>query len=137
MTIGADSTHFHRQIPEDQIGQSRSVDVGGNDVLKVVGAYTTNIGTNHVQTIGGSRGASIAGSDQLQVSGNVTNQVAGNLGVAVGKAIVIDAGDQITLKAGDSSIILKKDGEITITGKFVDIKEFGRRADQGSKILAN
>lgn len=111
------------------IGASSTVQVGANSDTAIVGSQRTQIGQ--------SRSVNVGGNDQLQVIGSVTHQVGVNLGIAVGKAIVIDAGDQITLKTGESSIVMKKDGTITINGKFVDIKSTGDVLIKGSKILAN
>ena len=40
----------------------------------------------------------------------------------VGKSLVIEAADDITLKTGSASIVMKKNGDITIKGKNVTVK---------------
>jgi type VI secretion system secreted protein VgrG len=40
----------------------------------------------------------------------------------VGKTLLIDAGDQITLVTGDSKIVMKKNGDITVTCKNLTVK---------------
>lgn len=60
------------------------------------------------------------------------------------EAIIMHA-NEITLKTGDASIVLKRDGTITITGKDITIKGSGKvslKADKdivlkGSKIVEN
>jgi type VI secretion system secreted protein VgrG len=63
----------------------------------------------------------------------------------VAKNLTINAGDQITITTGDASILMKKDGTITIKGKDITIKGSGKivgEADanmilKGQKILQN
>ncbi len=40
----------------------------------------------------------------------------------VGKTVLIDAGDEITLVTGNSKIVMKKNGDITVTCKNLTIK---------------
>jgi type VI secretion system secreted protein VgrG len=63
--------------------------------------------------------------------------VAGSLGIAVARSIAIEAGDQLLLKVGSASMIMKKSGEITITGSVINIKGSGDVVIKGSRILQN
>jgi type VI secretion system secreted protein VgrG len=39
---------------------------------------------------------------------------------------MVDAGDEITIKTGSASIVMKKDGTITIKGKDITIQGSGK-----------
>jgi type VI secretion system secreted protein VgrG len=63
----------------------------------------------------------------------------------VGKKLVISAADEIVLKTGDASITMKKNGDITVSGKNITLKGSGKvnvKADgdvviKGSKVTQN
>jgi type VI secretion system secreted protein VgrG len=63
--------------------------------------------------------------------------VAGSMSVAVARSIAIEAGDQILLKVGSASMLMRKDGSITLIGKAIDIKGSGDVVIKGSKVLTN
>ena len=50
---------------------------------------------------------------------------------------LIESSDQITLKSGSSEIIMKKNGDISIKGKNINIKASGDLVLKGSRILEN
>jgi type VI secretion system secreted protein VgrG len=60
------------------------------------------------------------------VGGKRSVSVASDDGLSVGAKLSIDAKDEITLKTGDASIIMKKDGTITIKGKDITIQGSGK-----------
>ena len=59
--------------------------------------------------------------------------------------MVINAGESVTIKTGDASIVMKRDGTITIKGKDISLHASGKinaKAEgdivmKGSKILKN
>jgi type VI secretion system secreted protein VgrG len=53
------------------------------------------------------------------------------------RKVVIEAMDEITIKTGKSSILLKKDGTISINGKNISIKASGDITMKGKKINEN
>jgi type VI secretion system secreted protein VgrG len=63
----------------------------------------------------------------------------------VGKKLLIDVADEISIKTGEASIVMKKNGDITIKGKNITIQGSGKinaKADgdvvlKGSKVTAN
>jgi hypothetical protein len=55
----------------------------------------------------------------------------------IGRSIGSGAGEKLTLKSGEESIILKKNGEITINGTNVRAKASGELDLRGAKIRQN
>ena len=129
VTVGAMQAHEVGLSDSWSIGKDRSVDIGANDSLSVGKNRTASVGENDTETIGKDQQVKI-GEDQM---------------VNVGKTITINAGDQITLKTGDATVIMKKNGDITIKGKNIlidgsgkiDIKAGGNITQKGQKILQN
>jgi type VI secretion system secreted protein VgrG len=64
----------------------------------------------------------VAGKAEHHVKKDMIENYDANQVTAVGKEITITAGDKITIKTGQSSIVLQKDGKITIIGKNVAIE---------------
>ena len=53
--------------------------------------------------------------------------------LSVGKVLSITAGDQISITTGSASIVMKKDGTITIKGKDITIQGSGKINAKASK----
>ena len=53
----------------------------------------------------------------------------------VGKKLLINAGDEITIVTGKAKIQMKKNGDITISGKNVNIKGSGGINAKASKAV--
>jgi len=49
----------------------------------------------------------------------------------------MEADDQITLKTGSATIVMKKNGDITISGANINVKGSGNVVVKGSKITNN
>ncbi|MEO1017633.1 MAG: type VI secretion system tip protein TssI/VgrG [Pseudomonadota bacterium] len=121
VSVGAAQAHEIGAIDSWSIGASRSTDIGLNETLDIGNNRTTTIGDNESLKIGE------------------------NQSVDVGKTISVQAGDEISLTTGKASIVMKKDGTITIKGKDIKIEGSGKidvRASKnitmkGQKILQN
>jgi len=116
------------------IGKNRSESVGENE--------TISVGKDQAISIGGNRSLSVGKDESLDVTGNRTDAVGKdesitvgknrqvsvkeNDSLKVGKNLLLDAGDQITLKTGSASIVMKKDGTITIKGKDITLSGSGK-----------
>lgn len=119
------------------VGLDQSTAVGGNQSLSV--------GANHSETIGGSQSTSVGSNKSTSVGANESRTIGGNAGIDIGKdltvgsgmAASITAGDEIVLKTGKASATMKKNGDITIDGKDINVKGSGDVVIKGSKILEN
>lgn len=120
-SVGGNANSSYGRSLALAIGQSRSTQVGIDDLLAVTGSSTNNVG----------------GTWRLNVSGDAIQQVSNNLSTSVAREILIQAGDRVLLKTGDSSILMKKDGTITISGNVVDVKASGDVLIKGSRIIQN
>jgi|HubBroStandDraft_6_1064221.scaffolds.fasta_scaffold10929_5 type VI secretion system secreted protein VgrG len=135
------------------IGVSESVNIGATQTINVGAAQTVSIGASQSTTIGAGQTISvgadlaetIAGNHSENTSQDRAASIGQNDGLTVGKVLTIEAGDQIAIKTGKASIVLSKDGTITIEGKDITIKGSGKIVEEasgdmvlkGSKILQN
>ncbi len=99
------------------VGLQRAVSVGLNQDVNIGNSLSESVGNDHSEDVGDNRTASIGKDDSLKV----------------GKNLTIEAGDQVMIKTGKASILMKKDGTITIQGKDITIKGSGKIVVQASK----
>lgn len=100
------------------IGASRTENVGGSESVSVIGARSI--------TVGGAGSLTVGSDYTVGVGGGRTSTIANDDTVTAGKKIVISAGDQITLKAGSATMTLKKNGDISVNGKNINLDGSGK-----------
>ena len=152
-TVGVNETIAIGAAQEIAIGAMQSVTIGAVQTVSVGASQSTSVGTAQTLKVGAARsvdvGAALStkvGADESRaVTGGRSTDIGKDDAVKVGKNLVIDAGDSISIKTGSASIIMKKDGTITIKGKDITIEGSGKinakaSSDivmKGSKILQN
>lgn len=125
VTVGAGQSHTIGASDTWEISADQTVQTGADQVFKIGGAHSTEIAKE--------RGAKVGADDSTEISGARSTKVAkkdmldiGEDGlIKVAKGMTITAGEQIIFNCGSSSITLKKDGEITISGKDIIVKASG------------
>ncbi|MBZ9863387.1 type VI secretion system tip protein VgrG [Mesorhizobium sp. CA12] len=125
VTVGAGQSHTIGASDTWEISVDQTVQTGADQVFKIGGAHSTEIakergakvGTDDSTDIGGARSTKVAKKDMLDIGEDGLIKVA--------KGMTITAGEQIIFNCGSSSITLKKDGEITISGKDIIVKASG------------
>lgn len=129
ISIGKNRTESVSENENVTISKNRDHRVEKSDSLNVTDDRTITIGKNENVSIGEKRTTSVGKDDEL----------------SVGKKLTITAADEITIKTGDASIVMKKNGEITIKGKDITLDGSGKinvkaSSDvvlKGSKVSAN
>lgn len=145
----------------ETIGNNKTVEVGGNRTETIGKAQTLTIGAASHVTVGAAMNETIGSDKQVQVSGTVSEAVGRDLRLTIGndgrltigknfilsagngitveaqKTVSISAVDELALKCGQAAIILKKNGDISITGKEISIKGSGDVIIKGQKIIQN
>jgi len=135
------------------IGVNQAVTVGTDLTLSVGKNRTESVGSNHSESIGKNADVTIGKNQSIQVGEKQTEQIGKDyeltvggsekisitkdLSVNVGKKTVISSGDEISLTCGSASIVMKKNGDITISGKNINIKGSGNITMKGTKITQN
>jgi len=124
-----------------QVGMNENISIGANKGLQIGGSVSTAIGGNNSNTISGDestgigkgRSEKVAQDEAVGIGKNRSHQVGENDTLAVGKKLTINAGDQISITTGKASILMKKDGTITIKGKDITIDGSGKITVKASK----
>ena len=135
------------------VGAAYSLNVGAAMSEGIGGAKTVSVGAVSSESVGGSKSVSAGGNISESASGgfsidagkdvavtagkNFNLQASENCAVSAGKKGSIDAGDELTIACGDATIVLKKNGDITINGKKIQVTASGDLVLKGSKIAGN
>lgn len=128
----------------EDIGKNKSTTVGGDHAETVEGSMNITVNKNLLETIKVDYTEKVEGKKTSKIVKDLTEGVDGNHYLTVkkdhvlkAKKIQIIAQDEISLKAGSASIVLKKNGDITIKGKKITVKGSGDVILKGSKIKEN
>jgi len=153
ITVGADLTESVGANYTETVASAMTLSVG-SDMSETVGAgKTSSIGSDLNESVGSNRSETVGGDLSTNVSGGVTLQAGKDIGMQAGQAMsgtagkevsfdagtkmMLNAADEISLNCGSATIVLKKNGDITINGKKISIKGSGDIVMKGSKITQN
>ncbi|WP_321965729.1 type VI secretion system Vgr family protein [Burkholderia cepacia] len=144
--IGANETHGVVGNRTRTVGQNETVTIAANRDATIGGAHTETVAKAKTETIGeaktlnvgqmyqttsqdmktlvasahteeiGTRTSTIANAHTHTVGGEHTVNVGANHTTNVQHQVLVNAGDQLALVCGMSSIVMKRDGTITIQG---------------------
>ena len=136
-TIGVSETVNIGTTQSINVGAAQTVNVGASQSTTIAAGQTTKVGADLSETIGKNHSENVADDRSASIGKNDA--------LKVGKVLAIEAGDEIAIKTGSASIVMKKDGTITIQGKDITIKGSGKIVEEasgdmvlkGSKILQN
>jgi type VI secretion system secreted protein VgrG len=144
----------------ESVGGAMELTVGGLLAISAGGALAETVGLAKASTVGGSSSESVGGGKSLTVGADLNETVANNRTVKVqgdlkeniagqhnesvtkeymlqAKKIQLVATDEISLKAGDATVVLEKNGDITINGNKINVVGSGDVTIKGSKIKGN
>jgi type VI secretion system secreted protein VgrG len=117
------------------VGAIQAITVGSSQIISVGGSQKVGVGGAESYTVGGARTKSVGGNEGITVGGGRTVSVSAADSLKVGTKLTVSAGDSISLTTGSASIVMKKDGTITIKGKDITIEGSGKiNGKAGGKI---
>jgi type VI secretion system secreted protein VgrG len=153
ITIGMASAHTIALARALTIGAGYQVTVGGamNESIglakaeEIGAAKSVNVGGNSSENVGANKSVDAASNISANAGKNFAMTAADNMSGTAGKDVTIDAGkkmtlsaaDEITIVTGSASIVMKKNGDITISGNNINVKGDGKITMKGQKILQN
>ena len=160
LTVDRDRTKTIKNNESSSIGNNRDKSVGNNEDESIGKNKSITVGDNHTESIGKNMSLSVGKNISIDIAENHTESVGKNMTISVtknlretvdgqyvenvtkdyalsAKTITMKADDQITLKTGSASIVMKKNGDITISGKNINIKGSGNVVLKGSKVTNN
>ncbi|VAW85131.1 VgrG protein [hydrothermal vent metagenome] len=135
------------------VGAAMNETIGGLKAEEIGGIKSVNVGVNSSENIGGNKSVS-AGKDISASAGkNISESAGDDVSVSAGKKMALTAGDdfaisgakkgvieiadELTIKVGKAIILMKKNGDITINGKKINVKASDDIVMKGKKILQN
>jgi type VI secretion system secreted protein VgrG len=126
ITINGDRTEKVDKNETIAIKKDRKESVSENETVLIGKDQKLTVDGNRTRDVGKDEKVTITGGQQLKIDKTRKTNVAQDDQLRVGKKYVLDAGDQITLQTGSASIVMKKDGTITIKGKDITIDGSGK-----------
>ena len=127
-SIGKNKTIDVAENHTESIGKDKTMDVGDN--------HKENIGKNTTISIGKNMDLTIGKDRQESVGGKHTEDVSKEYGLQA-KSISMTADKEIILKTGSAKLIMKSNGDITLSGKNINVKGSGNVVIKGSKVSTN
>jgi type VI secretion system secreted protein VgrG len=136
VTVGGDLT--------ESVGKAMSVTVAKDRKISTGGSLVDETAKDVTRSAGAALSESVGKDASLSVSGNYTVSAGKGGALSVKQSYAVDAKkvqiegqDEISLKSGKAEIVLKKNGDITISGKKIQIKGSGDVVIKGSKVVQN
>jgi type VI secretion system secreted protein VgrG len=151
-TVGASHSETVGASQTIQVGSNRTETIGADLTLTVAGDQAVAVQAGRSVTVGGDRSETTGAACEVSVGLDLNETIGKSRVVQVGqdhveeaeksrtltaKSIRIEAGDEITLKTGKAQITMKKNGDISIRGKRIDIKGSGKVVIKGTKVIEN
>lgn len=136
LTVDNDRTKLVKHDENSTITNNRNKTVNNNQTENIAKNKTIDVGANHTETIQKDMTINVSGDLTETISGKYTDSVTKEYGMQA-KSITMQANDQITLKTGGAKIVMKSNGDITISGKNINLKGSGNVVIKGSKVSTN
>ncbi|MDH5179172.1 MAG: type VI secretion system tip protein VgrG [Gammaproteobacteria bacterium] len=152
LTVDHDRTKSVKHDENSNIDNNRNKTVGKNQTESIGKNKTIDVGDNHTESIGKNKTLDVGGDHTESISKNMTITVTKDLKETVSgqytesvtkeyalkaKTITMSADKEITLKTGSAKIVMKSNGDITMSGKNINIKGSGNIVIKGSKVSTN
>jgi type VI secretion system secreted protein VgrG len=152
-TVAVASTETVGAAKALTIGAAYQVTVGGAMNETVGAAKAEEIGGAKVVAVGAQSSESIGGDKSLDTGGDISENAGKNLTVRSGKKMsfqadddysvkggkkgVVEMADELVLQCGEASITLKKNGDVLVKGKNINVKGSNDVILKGSTVKAN
>jgi type VI secretion system secreted protein VgrG len=135
------------------IGAAYQVSVGGAMNETIGAAKAEEIGAVKAVAVGSNSSEDVGANKSVNAGANITETAGKNVSIQSGKKMSLSAGDdfslsgakkgvisikdQLTIKVGKAMITLKKNGDIILKGKNINVKGSGNIVMKAKKILEN
>ena len=143
------------------IGANKAETVAVAKAMSIGAGYQVSVGAGMNQSIGASKAEQVGKDKSVKVGRNLSENIGSEMSVEigedsvtkvgkkmllqVGEDIAIDGGkqgaitiaDQLTIKCGKAALVLKKNGDILLNGKKINIKASGDIVMKGKNIKQN
>ena len=121
LKVGSNRDKTIGKNEKDKIGKNWSIKVGKFKTETIGLAYLQNVGLAKMVNIGAAYNLNVGAAMVTNVVLTRHDTVGQSQSVNVGKHYKLTAGESITLQVGASTLVMKKDGTITLNGKEIDV----------------
>jgi type VI secretion system secreted protein VgrG len=144
LTVGANKAETVAIASAETVGAGKALSIGAAYQVTVGGAMNESVGGAKAEEIGGAKAVAVGGVSTEDIGSNKTVNAGGNISETAdkdytinAKKVTVVAEDEITIKTGSAIINMKKNGDISISGKKISVKASGDIVLKGQKILEN
>jgi type VI secretion system secreted protein VgrG len=127
-TIGSDETL--------SVGATRSRTVGDSETITIQKSQTLSISDDRSLSVGKGQTIDVGKDQEESIGGKYQTSVAKEY-ILQAKKIQITADDELSIKVGKAEFILKKNGDVSLKGKKINVKGSGDVIIKGTKIAQN
>lgn len=136
LTVDHNRTKSIKHDENSTIDNDRNKTVGKNQTESIGKDKSIDVGANHTESIAKNMTITVGKDLKESVEGQYTESVTKEYGLQA-KTITMQADKEITLKTGSAKIVMKSNGDITMSGKNINIKGSGNVVIKGSKVSTN
>lgn len=136
LTVDHDRTKTIKHDENSTIENDRNKTVNNNQTETIKNNKTIDVGNNHMETVNANMTIHVEKDLKESVSGKYLENVTKDYSLHA-KTITMDADDKIIIQTGAAKIIMQSNGDITMSGKTINIKGSGNVVIKGSKVITN
>jgi len=136
LTVDHDRSKIIKHDENSTIENDRNKTVNNNQTETIKNNKTIDVGKDHNETISANMTIQVEKDLQEAVRGKYLQDVTKEYGLHA-KTITVDADDKIIIKTGAAQIVMKSNGDITLSGKTININASANVVIKGSKVITN
>lgn len=136
LTVDNDRTKIINNDENSTIENDRNKTVNNDQTETIKNNKTIDVGNDHTEAIQANMTISVDKDLKESVRGKYQENVTKEYGLKA-KTITMNADDEIIIKTGSAKIVMKSNGDITLSGKTINIKGSGDVVIKGSKVITN
>jgi len=136
LTVDNDRTKTVKNDENSTIENDRNKTVNNNQTETIKNNKTIDVGKDHKETIQANMTITVDKDLKESIRGKYLENVTKDYGLSA-KTITMNADDKIIIQTGSAKIVMKSNGDITLSGKTINIKGSGNVVIKGSKVITN
>ncbi len=136
LTVDNDRTKTIKHDENSTIENDRNKTVNNNQTETIKKNKTIDVGENHKESVSGNMTITVDKDLKESVKGDYIENVTKDYALQA-QTITLQADDKITIRTGSAQIVMKSNGDITMSGKAINVKGSGNVVINGSKVITN
>ncbi len=136
LTVDNDRTKIIKNDENSTIENDRNKTVNNNQTETIAKNKTIDVGKDHTEAIQANMTITVDKDLKESVRGKYLENVTKDYGLRA-KTITMDADDKIIIQTGAAKIVMKSNGDITLSGKTINIQGSANVVIKGSKVITN